>query len=253
VVPEVQKKKYPNLIHERESEMTKAKKIIKKKLKEPDEFITLTERTYFFITRHSKSIAIGGIIVLILILSAFFIQRWGEKNEENAYQLFNLAMETYQMVSTPYREGSPQEYKGLLDKFNEVSTKFPKTKFGKLSVLYEGNIHLRLGEFEEAVNSYETFLRKTGKESFYRSMAMEGLGYSYEGRKEYEKAVNAFQKVIDLGERFQLGNAYWGMGRCYEKLGKSKEAIENYKLFLKVSPKSQMTNIILQKISNLEK
>jgi len=233
--------------------MTKAKKIIKKKLKEPDEFITLTERAYFFVTHHSKSIGIGGIIILILILSVFFIQRWGEKNEQNAYQLFNLAVETNQMISTPYREGSLQEYKGLLEKFNEVHTKFPKTKFGKLSVLYKGNIHLRLGEFEEAIKAYETFLQKTGKENFYRSLALEGLGFSYEGKREYEKAVNAFQKVIDLGETFQLGNAYWAIGRCYEKLGKNKEAVENYKLFLKVSQKSQMANIILQKISNLEK
>jgi tetratricopeptide (TPR) repeat protein len=157
------------------------------------------------------------------------------------------------MLSTPYREGSLQEYKGLLEKFDEVHTKFPKTKFGKLSVLYKGNIHLRLGEFEEAIKAYETFLQKTGKEKFYRSMALEGLGFSYEGKREYEKAVNAFQKVIDLGETFQLGNAYWAIGRCYEKLGKNKEAVENYKLFLKVSQKSQMANIILQKISNLEK
>jgi tetratricopeptide (TPR) repeat protein len=233
--------------------MTKAKKIIKKKLKEPDEFITLTERGYFFVTHHSKSIVIGGIIILILILSVFFIQRWGEKNEQNAYQLFNLAVETNQMISTPYREGSLQEYKGLLEKFNEVHTKFPKTKFGKLSVLYKGNIHLRLGEFEEALKAYETFLQKTGKEKFYRSLALEGLGFSHEGKREYEKAVNAFQKVIDLGETFQLGNAYWAIGRCYEKLGKNKEAVENYKLFLKVSQKSQMANIILKKISNLEK
>ena len=233
--------------------MTKAKKIIKKKLKEPDEFITLTERGYFFVTHHSKSIGIGGIIILILILSVFFIQRWGEKNEQNAYQLFNLAVETNQMISTPYREGSLQEYKGLLEKFNEVHTKFPKTKFGKLSVLYKGNIHLRLGEFEEAIKAYETFLQKTGKENFYRPLALEGLGFSYEGKREYEKALNAFQKVIDLGETFQLGNAYWAIGRCYEKLGKNKEAVENYKLFLKVSQKSQMANIILRKISNLEK
>ena len=125
--------------------MTKAKKIIKKKLKEPDEFITLTERAYFFITHHSKSIVTGGIIILILILSVFFIQRWEKKNEENAYQLFNLAVENYQMISTPSREGILQEYKGLLEKFNEVNTKFPKTQFGKLSLLYKGNIHLRLG------------------------------------------------------------------------------------------------------------
>ncbi len=233
--------------------MTKAKKIIKKKLKEPDEFITLTERTYFFIAHHFKPIVIGGIIILILILSVFFIQRWGKKNEENAYKMFNLAVETYQMVSTPYREGSLQEYKGVLEKFNEVNTKFSKTKFGKLSNLYKGNIHLRLGEFEEAINAYEDFLQKTGKENFYRSLAMEGLGYSYEGKGEYEKAANAFQKVIDLGENFQFGSAYFGMGRCYEKLGKNKEAVENYKLFLKVSQKSQMANMILRKISSLEK
>jgi tetratricopeptide (TPR) repeat protein len=233
--------------------MTRTKKIIKKKLKEPDEFITLTERAYLFINRQYKSIAIGGIIVLILVLSFFFFQRWEKKNEENAHQIFNLTVETYQMVSTSTREESIQDYKNILEKFNEAITKFPRTSSGKISILYKGNIHLRLGEFEEAIKAYESFLQKGGKEKLYRSLATEGLGYSFEGKKDYEKAVNAFQKVIDLGERFQLGNAYLGMGRCYEKLGKNKEAIENYKNFLKVSQKSQMTNIILRKISNLEK
>ena len=119
---------------------------------------------------------------------------------------------------------------------------FPRTSSGKLSILYKGNIHLRLGEFEEAIKAYESFLQKAGKEKLYRSFAMEGLGYSYEGKKDYEKALNAYQKIIDLGENFQLENAYLGMGRCYEKLGKNKEALENYKNFLKVSQKSQMTN-----------
>ncbi len=233
--------------------MARIKKIIKKKLKEPDEFITLTERAYLFINRQYKSIVLGGTIVLILILSFYFFQRWEKKNEEDAQQIFNLTLETYQMVSAPYREASIQDYKNILDKLNEAITKFPRTSSGKLSMLYKGNIHLRLGEFEEAVKAYESFIQKGGKEKLYRSLAMEGLGYSFEGKKDYEKAVNAFQKVIDLGETFQLGNAYLGTGRCYEKLGKNKEAIENYKNFLKVSQKSQMTNIILRKISNLEK
>jgi tetratricopeptide (TPR) repeat protein len=233
--------------------MTRTKKIIKKKLKEPDDFFTFTERTFLFITHHSKPIAVGGVIVLILLLSIFFFQRWGKKNEESAYQMFNLAVETYQMVSAQYREGSLQEYKNVLEKFNEVLTKFPRTSFGKLSILYKGNIHLQVGEFGEAIKAYESFLQKVGKEKLYRSFAMEGLGYSYEGKKDYEKAMNAYQKVVDVGESFQLANAYLGMGRCYEKMGKNKEAIENYKNFLKVSQKSQMTNTVLRKISNLEK
>jgi hypothetical protein len=43
------------------------------------------------------------------------------------------------------------------------------------------------------------------------------------------------------------------MGRCYEKMGKNKEALVQYKSFLKVSQKSMMTNTVLRNISNLEK
>ena len=233
--------------------MTSTKKIIKKKLKEPDEFITLTERVYLFTTHHGKPIALGAGVVLILLLLIFFFQKWEKKNAEDADQMFNLAAETYQMVNSPYREGSPQEYKNVIERFNEVITKFPKTQAGKLAALYKGNIHFRLGEFDEAIKAYESYIEKAGKEKLYRAFAMEGLGYSYEGKKDYEKAMRSFQKVIELGESFQLPNAHLGLGRCNEKMGKTKEALENYRGFIKISEKSQMANIVLRKISSLEK
>jgi tetratricopeptide (TPR) repeat protein len=232
--------------------MTRLKKITKKKLKEPDEFISFTEKAYLFITHYLKVIAIGGIVVLIILSSIFLYQRWEKKNEEEAYRKFSFAVGIYQMISSPYREGSVSEYKNVLEKFNELITKFPRTSSGKFSLLYKGNIHLRLGEFEDATKSYQTLLQKGGKEKLYRSFAMEGLGYSYEGKKDYEKALQAYQKLLEEGESFQLANAYLDIGRCYEKLGKNKEALENYKAFLKVSQKSMMTNAVLRKISLLE-
>ena len=233
--------------------MTSTKKIIKRKLKEPDEFITFSERMYLFITHHGKPIALGVGIVLILLLFAFLFQTWDKKKTEDADRMFDTAMETYQTVSSPYREGSPQEYKNAIERFDEVIAKFPKTQAGKLAVLYKGNIHLRLGEFDEAIKTYESYLEKAGKEKLYRAFAMEGLGYSYEGKKDYDKAMQAFQMIIDLGQGFQLASAYLGMGRCSEKMGKTKEALENYRSFMKISEKSQMANIVLRKISSLEK
>ena len=233
--------------------MTSTKKIIKRKLKEPDEFVTLSERAYLFVTHHSKPMAVGAGIVLVLLLVIFFFQKWENKNEEDANQMFNSAVEAYQMASSPYREESPQDYKNVLERFNEVILKFPKTPGGKLAVLYKGNIHLRLGEFDEAIKAYESYLERAGKKKLYWAFGMEGLGYAYEGKRNYEKAADAYQKVIDLGEGFQLANAYLGLGRCCEKIGKTKEALEGYKNFIKVSQKSQMTNIVLRKISNLEK
>jgi tetratricopeptide (TPR) repeat protein len=110
-----------------------------------------------------------------------------------------------------------------------------------------------LGEFDEAIKAYEGYLAKGGKEKLYRAFAMGGLGYSYEGKKDYEKAIGAYQKLVDLGEGFELANAHLGMGRCYEKMGKTREAIEHYRSFISASPRSQMANIVLRKISNLEK
>jgi len=233
--------------------MTRTKKIIKKKLKKPDEFITFSERAFQFITRYVKPIAIGGGILLALLLFVFLFQKWEEKNEANAYQMFRVAVETYRTVTSPYREGSLQEYKTVLERFDEVIAKFPRTSSGKIAILYEGNIYLRLGEFENAIKAYEGFLREVGKGKLYRSFAMNGLGYSYEGRKEYQKAADAYREVIHLGESFQLADAYLGLGRCYEKLGKTKEAAENYRNFIKVSKKSEMTNMVLRKISVFEK
>jgi tetratricopeptide (TPR) repeat protein len=229
------------------------KKIIKKKLKEPDEFITLTERSYLFVTQHARSIAMGAGIVLVLLLSIVLFQKWDKGNEGNANKMLTSVIETYQMVSSPYREGSSQEYKDVLERFSEIITKFPRTSSGKLAVLYKGNIYLRLGEFDEAIKAYESYLEKAGKEKLYRAFVMEGLGYSHEGKKDYEKAIDSYQKLIDLSEGFQLANAHLGMGRCYEKMGKTREALEHYRSFINASPKSQMTNIVLRKMSNLEK
>ena len=59
-----------------------------------------------------------------------------------------------------------------------------------------------------------------------------------------------------MGETFQSGAAHLGLGRCYEKLGKNKEALDHYNAFLKTAKKSETTNEVneaLRKVSLLEK
>ena len=233
--------------------MAGKKKITKKKLKESDEFIDFSERAYFFVARHFKTFLTGGIVVVVVILSLFLFQRWEKSKEEGANQKFSLAVQNYQMVSSPYREAPQEGYKNLLQEFDQVIAGYPRTSSGKLSYLYEGNIYLRLGQFDEAVKAYNTFLQKAGKEKLYRSFAMDGLGYAYEGKKDYEKALDAYKKTLETGESFQRADACLGMARCYEKLGKSKDALENYNAYLKISQKSMMTNAVMRKVSHLEK
>ncbi len=229
------------------------KKITKKKLKQPDEFISFTEKSYIFIGEHIKKISISAILILVLILSFFLYRMWEQRKEDEAGQKFILALEAYQMVSSPYREGSTAEYKKTLEGFEGVIKNYPGTSSGKSSLIYKGGIHLRLGEFDEAIQAYDTFLRKAGKEKLYHLFALEGLGYAYKGKKDYEKALKAYLEIVKWGENYHWAGAHLNLARCYEELGKKDEALENYKAFLKASPKSISANPILKKISLLEK
>jgi tetratricopeptide (TPR) repeat protein len=232
--------------------MVKLKKIPKKKLREPDEFISSTEKAFLFVKGHSKPIAIGGIILVVIILSTFLYQQWKHQKEVDADRRLASLLELYQGVSSPYREGSQENYKTLLAKFDETIQQFPRTSAGRLSYLYKGNIHLQLEEFEEAKTAFQTFLKKGGKRKLFRSFALEGLGYAYEGKKEYEEALKSYQEIVEMGAEAQMARVYLRIGHCYEKQGKNKEALESYKTFLKASPKSPAANSVLRKISSLE-
>ncbi len=233
--------------------MNGKRKIPKKKLKEPDEFITFTQKSILFLKDHYKKITIFSIIILLIIVSTIIYFKLEERKEIQAQKVFDQAIESYRIAGSTSNESSLKEYKNTIEKFDKVISQFPKTSSGKISLLYKGNIHLRLGEYKEAINSYNEFLKKGIKEKIYRVFALEGLGYAYEGKGDYNNAIEVFNKITEIGEGFEVTNAYLHLGRCKERLGRNKEAVEDYKKFLTLAPKSFQSDIIIKKISNLEK
>jgi len=51
---------------------------------------------------------------------------------------------------------------------------------------------------------------------------------------KYQEALDVLQKAVAVQNTFDEG--YYWIGRCYEKLDKRKEAIENYQLALQIDP-----------------
>jgi tetratricopeptide (TPR) repeat protein len=233
--------------------MVKGKRISKKQLREPDEFITLTERVFHFAGEHGKKMIAGGILLLVIIVVILFYQMWERKKDEEAARAYEIASEMYEKGIAQDREGSSPNDKDIMAKFDEVAAKFPRTLFGRLALIYGGNIHLKLGEYDEAIKAYSAFIERGGKQELYKYFAWDGLGHAYEGKKDYGKAIEAYQKILDVGKGFQLEEAHLNIGYCYEKLGQNKEALVNFNAFLKSSSKSLLTNVILRKVSLLEK
>ncbi len=234
--------------------MVKGKRITKKRLKEPDEFITGTERIFIFVREQAKAIAWGGIIALVLVLAVVIFRMWESKKEGDAARAYGAAVEAYDRGVSPAREeNSAQNDKDLMARFDEIIAKYPGTSAGKLSLLYKGNLELKQQQYDEAIKAYAAFSEKAGKRHLYQYFALEGLGHAYEGKKDYAKAVDAYRKILQSGVGFQLSEANLNMGYCYEKLGNNKEALDSFKAFLSSNPKSLLAGTILQKISVLEK
>ncbi len=233
--------------------MKKKTKVTKKKLKEPDEFINFTERTIKFIERNLRKIITVGTIIVFIVIAFFLYQRWEKGKEDESYQKFSSVLGIYQVISSSNQEVPRSEFKNLIDKFNEVVNRFPNTTSGKISLLYKGNLYLRMGEFDEAEKNYQAFLKKMKKEKLYKFFALEGLGHCYEGKKDYERALNIYKEALEIGRDLAGGNTYINIGRCYEKLGKKKEALESYRNFLNISQKSSLKDFVIKKISQLEK
>jgi Uncharacterized protein conserved in bacteria len=106
-------------------------------------------------------------------------------------------------------------------------------------------------KFDEAIDAYNKFLKKVSSQPQLALLADDSLGYCYEEKKDYKKAVEYFQKTITpspgLGE-----SGYLNVGRCFEALGDSEGSLNIYKKFLLEFPDSSKKSFIQEKIKGIE-
>src|SRR4030042_4755084 len=115
--------------------MVKGKRITRRQIKQPDEFISTTEHLLLFVRDHLKKITVGAGIIVAIVASFVLFRIWEGKKENEASQRLNLAMEAVQLVNSPYREGSPVEYKNALAKMDDIVKEFPRTSSGTFALL----------------------------------------------------------------------------------------------------------------------
>jgi tetratricopeptide (TPR) repeat protein len=228
--------------------VAKKKRVSKKKLKEPDEFITTAAKVLLW-TRENLRLILTGIVVGVLVASSIVFWRIRtERREEAALNSFHRASEILVSSENP----SSKRYKEALDEFERIKREYPGSKASQLAQLQLGRGFLESKQYDKAVEAYRTFLEGNPAEILYRLFALQNLGYAYEGQGDYQRALDSFQGLVDMGESFLRPWAYISIGRCYEKLGKREEAVQNYRMFLEKYPESTMVPMIKNKLGTLE-
>jgi tetratricopeptide (TPR) repeat protein len=228
--------------------VAKRRRIPKKKLKEPDEFISTTARMISWTVENLKLILIGIIIGALVVVSLVFWRIKTRKREVEALNSFYRASVILMSAEDPSSKG----YQEAIDEFERIQRKYPHTDVVQLAQLQLGQGFLNSKQYDKAVETYRKFLDSNPQEGLYRLLVLQNLGYAYEGQGNYQRALDSFQSLVAKGESFLQPWGYLNVSRCYEKLGKREEALKTYRIFLEKFPDSAMAPMIRGKIGTSE-
>lgn len=112
------------------------------------------------------------------------------------------------------------------------------------SLFIKGQYLSNIGEKVKAISFFNACLKIDYRDLFaYREKAicLYDLG-------KYATALDELKKAVTIQKTFDEG--YYWMGRCYEKLGNKKEAINNYQLALQIDPNYVEAKEAIIKLAN---
>jgi tetratricopeptide (TPR) repeat protein len=182
-------------------------KFTRKDLKGPDEFISTTTHVLEWLAKRRKQVILFLGAVVVVGAGLWTWKHFASKSQMKAADAFSEAVQVYQRPlkgdlgidekneqQKPFADAK-ERAKAALEKFEGVVTQHPNTDVARLAKLYIGNCRLALGEYDKAVESFSAYLADNPKDSSLRALALENLGYAFENKKDYAKAIESFEKL----------------------------------------------------------
>lgn len=225
--------------------MATTKRITRKEIKQPDEFISFSARAFEFAQTHTRKIIIGAASVLALALLMWAVSAYSNKKEAQASRLLAQAQELLQPISPEAQAGQPVPAAGKVDPeasaralalLQDVVDHYKRTEAGKVAWILLGQRQYEEGNFDAAIDTYEAFLKKGGRKPELKAMAREGLAYAHEAKEDFAQAAIYYEQLSKSSLTNVQGWAFLGMARCYESLGEVQKAIDAYRTLLADCP-----------------
>ncbi len=110
------------------------------------------------------------------------------------------------------------------------------------SLIKKGNTLYKKGKFEDALKHYTK-----ARISMPTSSALSyNIGNIHYKKREYDKAIEAYEMALDSKDKTIKENSYFNMGNCYFQKEDYLKAIENYKKALELDPEDEDAKINLE-------
>lgn len=205
-----------------------AKKKIPRKelLKTEDEFITFSSRLLQIVIKYKTQVlyAIGGIFLLVVIFSG--VRYFSIQKENEAFSQLEQSFFNYQ--NTLNEKGPQDAYAIIQTDFQRILDNYSGTKGGNLAGLIFANICYKAGNYDRAVALYQKALKDYDDDISIKGFVLSGLGYAYEGKKDYPAAVRFFEEIVSSSETIMKDEALFNLGRIYASMGENDKSVKSY-------------------------
>jgi tetratricopeptide (TPR) repeat protein len=203
-----------------------------------------------FVAEHSTQVIAVGVII-VAIGGGIGLWAYSQAQADQQSQtLFYAALKSYDslLAAAPEKKDAPkapeESYKKALEQFSNVIKQYPDYSGGIAALFYAGSCSYNLKKDDEALTYYQDFLKKVGlREDILKPFAYEGMGYVYERKGDYKKAIEWYEKQKADHEASLAIMAPLNLARCYAALGDKDNACKAYQEFSSKHPSSASVDI----------
>jgi tetratricopeptide (TPR) repeat protein len=226
-----------------------AAKMDKHDLEQPDAFQEAFGKVVDYVRENRQKLYLAtGVATLAIVLIAGYVLYSAHTETEASKAYFDAKLKV--MMADPMGTGfaAPEAVKAL----EQVVEKYPSTQAAQNARYELGNLYYNAGDYDRSMQTYRGFLDKAGGKDLRKIYAWLGVGYAHEAKKEYDKALEAFTKVVDA----KPGNVHEGIGyrniaRIYEEMNDRDKALDYYRKALEKTKEPAAAAILKRKIAQL--
>ncbi|TKJ41701.1 hypothetical protein CEE37_03805 [candidate division LCP-89 bacterium B3_LCP] len=186
----------------------------KKELKEDKLVTTYFQSRDYFSENKNKIIKIGGAVILIIALTAFWFTSKRNAEYQAAYEM-GVALTAAQAVDPA----------ALADDFNQIAERFSGTTAGNEALMYTAQMHMMADQKEEALEAYDRYLQKGRKSAYLYPSALAGKASCLEDLGRFNDAAQVYLQAASVKKNFFLAPRFHlDAARCYRLAGESERA-----------------------------
>ena len=219
----------------------------KRTLSQPDEFVTVSSKILKFVVEHKVmfSSVLGIMVALGAIIAG--ISFFSSQAESKAFAMLDAADMKYKISLKD--KGAAEALKEVNEDFSHILDKYSGRKAGKLTGVIFANLCFDAGDFDRSITLYKKALEDFENRTAIKNLALNGLGYAYEAKNEYETAAGYFEMIAAASSSVMKTDAFFNLGRLYNLTGDMEKSRGAYEKIITEYPESMYIALVREKIA----